>query len=87
MHEHDKSGNKLAGVTQDKAGERGAELSKEGKELQREITVLRKQVFDEWQEGIIDRLGDFKLDLVGRCKLTPLKTRASKSPKSKRVRE
>jgi hypothetical protein len=45
-------------------------------------TAARKQVFDEWQEGIIDRLGDFKLDLVGRCKFNPFKTRASKSPRT-----
>ena len=54
MHEHDKSGNKLQGVTQDKAGERGAELAKEGKELQREITVLRQGGFENKHSTVVE---------------------------------
>ena len=60
---HDEEGNKREGAEQDKAGEQGAELIKESKELIREISALKTQLFQEWQEGIIDRLGDFKLDL------------------------
>jgi dynein heavy chain 2 len=63
MVTHDKAGNRLEGVEQDKAGDAGAELTKESKELLREILALKKQLFDEWQEGIVHRLGHFKLDL------------------------
>ena len=63
MTTHDKAGNKLEGVEQDSAGAHGADLKMESKELLREIVELKKQFFDYWQEGIVDRLGEFKLDL------------------------
>ena len=63
MTTHDKAGNKLEGVEHDSASAQGADLKMESKELLREIVELKKQFFDYWQEGIVDRLGEFKLDL------------------------
>ena len=63
MTTHDKAGNKLEGVEHDSASAQGADLKMESKELLREILELKKQFFDYWQEGIVDRLGEFKLDL------------------------
>ena len=60
---HDKGGRKIEGVQQDSAGVQAAELVTESKEVSRELSELKKQCFDEWQEGIVSRLSDFKLDL------------------------
>ena len=47
----------------DAADALGTALLLESKELCRELQELKKQLFVEWQESIVDRLGDFKLDL------------------------
>ena len=59
----DKGGNRVQGTEQDAAGRRGSDLDREAKHLLREIDDLRKRLFKGWQEGIVDRLGEFKLDL------------------------
>ena len=58
----DKGGNRVQGTEQDAAGRRGSTWI--GRQAStREIDDLRKRLFKGWQEGIVDRLGEFKLDL------------------------
>ena len=59
----DTGGNRVQDAEQDAAGRRGSDSAKEAKHLLREIDNLRKTLFKDWQEGIVDRLGEFKLDL------------------------
>ena len=59
----DTGGNRVQDAEQDAAGRRGSDSAKEAKHLLREIDNLRKMLFKDWQEGIVDRLGEFKLDL------------------------
>ena len=47
----------------DAADAKGSALVAESREIRRELAELKKQLFEEWQESIVDRLGDFKLDL------------------------
>ena len=58
-----RAGNKLEGVEHDSADAKGSALVAESREIRRELAELKKQLFEEWQESIVDRLGDFKLDL------------------------
>ena len=47
----------------DAADAKGSALVAESREIRRELAELNKQLFEDWQEGIVDRLGEFKLDL------------------------